>query len=207
MIIDEPLSTRGKPKFKPLSYFDLNGAEPQQRKILIPPHRMAPLRKEWMKIYTPIVTHLKLDIRMDIRQKAVEIRTNDQTEDSGAIQKAADFLRAFTLGFKVDDCVALLRMDDLYIDSFEIKDVKTLRGDNLSRAIGRISGSGGKTKFTIENCTKTRIVLADTKIHIMGSFQNIKTARDAVVNLILGSPPGKVYSHLRTLSARMKERF
>jgi rRNA processing protein Krr1/Pno1 len=46
-----------------------------------------------------------------------------------------------------------------------------------------------------------------SRIHILGSFQNIKTARDAIVSLILGSPPGKVYSTLRTKAARMKERF
>ena len=154
-----------------------------------------------------MVEHLGLQVRMNVRKRAVDLRTCAETVDIGAIQKAADFLHAYGLGFEVDDAITLLRLDDLFIDTFEIKDVKTLHGDNLSRAIGRIVGKDGKTKFTIENTSRTRIVVADTKIHILGSFQNIRIAKDAVVNLILGSSPGKVYSRLRTISSRLKERF
>lgn len=154
-----------------------------------------------------MVEHMKLQVRMNLKAKAVEIRSCEETQDIGAVQKAADFIRAYTLGFEVDDALALLRLEDLYVDSFEVKDVRIMHGDHLSRAVGRIVGKDGKTKFTIENVSKTRLVVADTKIHILGSFRNIKIAKDAIAALIIGASPGKVYSQLRTISTRLKERF
>ena len=172
----------------------------EERKIRVPPHRMTPLKANWPKIYPPLVEHLKLQVRMNIAKKAIELRTSPLTTDTGAIQKGADFIHAFCLGFDLDDAIALLRLDDLYIQTFEVKDVKSLSGEHMSRAVGRIAGKDGKTKFAIENASRTRIVLADQKVHILGGFKNIHVAREAVVSLILGSPPGKVYGNLRTVS-------
>ncbi|KAJ7157026.1 hypothetical protein C8R43DRAFT_1065381 [Mycena crocata] len=195
------------PEFAPLpADAGKSALKSETRRIAIPPHRMTPLKKEWINVFGPLTEILGLQVRMNVQRKCVEARTSKATKDIGALQKGADFVKAFALGFDVNDAIALLRLDDLYLDSFEIKDVKTLHGDHLSRAIGRIAGQDGKTKFTIENASRTRIVLADTKIHIMGSFQNIKVARDAIVSLILGSPPGKVYAGLRTVSSRMRQR-
>ncbi|CAI9753217.1 unnamed protein product [Fraxinus pennsylvanica] len=196
-----------KPNFKPLKAHEISDGQIQFRKVLVPPHRYTPLKKAWMEIYTPIYEHMKIDIRMNLKARRVELKTRQDTPDVSNLQKCADFVHAFMLGFDVIDAVALLRLDELYVESFEIKDVKTLRGEHLSRAIGRLSGKGGKTKFAIENATKTRIVIADTKIHILGSFSNIKVARDSLCSLILGSPAGKVYSKLRAVSARLAERF
>lgn len=207
MIDADPSATTDAPLFPPASASAQKTLlRSESRRVPIPPHRMTPLKKDWVNIFGPLTEILGLQVRMNVQRRCIEIRTSKLTKDIGAIQKGADFCKAYSLGFDVNDAIALLRLDDLYLDSFEIKDVKTLHGDHLSRAIGRIAGQDGKTKFTIENASRTRIVLADTKIHIMGSFQNIKVARDAIVSLILGSPPGKVYSGLRTVSARMKQR-
>lgn len=150
---------------------------------------------------------MKVQIRMNPKKRCVELKTSPETTLASALQKSADYIRAFMLGFEIRDAIALLRLDELYIDSFEIKDVKTLNGEHLSRAIGRIAGVGGKTKFTIENSTKTRIVLADTHIHLLGSYTNINIAKNAIVRLIMGSPPGKVYAQMSMTATRLKERF
>ena len=188
MLLDE----EGRPKFPPARAIDGLYVY-ESRKVPIPPHRMSPLKLSWPKIYPPVVEHLKLQVRMNIRSRAVELRTSKHTTDSGALQKGEDFVKAFSLGFDVDDAIALLRLDDLYIETFEIKDVKTLNGEHLGRAIGRIAGKDGKTKFAIENASRTRVVLADQKIHILGGFKNIHIAREAIVSLILGSPPASVF--------------
>ncbi|KAK6865197.1 hypothetical protein PG995_001725 [Apiospora arundinis] len=202
MDIDE----EGKPRFAPARDTE-SLMKVSSRKVPVPPHRMSPLKATWPKIYPVIVEHLGLAVRMNVKSKAVELRTTRKTTDSGALQKGADFITAFALGFDIDDAIALLRLDDLYIETFEIKDVKTLEGDHKARAIGRIAGKDGKTRFAIENASKTRIVLADSKISILGGFKNIAIARSAISSLILGKQPGKVYNGLRTVAARMKERF
>ena len=183
------------------------GQSAEYRRVRVPANRYTPLRENWEHMMTPIVKYMKLQIRMNTKNRSVELKTGPMTTDPDAIQKAADFIKAFLLGFDLQDSIALLRIDDLYVDSFQVEDVKMLRGDHLSRAIGRVAGQDGKTKFAIENATRTRIVVAGNKIHILGSFSNIKIARNAVCALIMGSPPGKVYNRMRGVASRMNERL
>eukprot|EP00771_Trimastix_marina_P003491 gnl/Trimastix_PCT/476.p1 GENE.gnl/Trimastix_PCT/476~~gnl/Trimastix_PCT/476.p1 ORF type:complete len:219 (-),score=38.54 gnl/Trimastix_PCT/476:354-1010(-) len=194
------------PNFPALRAQQIEGGS-QFRSVAIPPHRLTPLKTHWATICDPIVSQLKLQVKVDMKTRRVLLRTCAQTESPQALSKAADFVHAFILGFDVNDAMALLRLDDLFIQSFDVSDVKTLHGDHLSRAIGRISGKDGRIKYAIENATTTRIVVADSKIHILGSFQHIKMATDSICRLIRGAPPSKVYGNLRNVAARANERF
>mmetsp|Transcript_5290 Transcript_5290/g.18986 ORF Transcript_5290/g.18986 Transcript_5290/m.18986 type:complete len:286 (-) Transcript_5290:116-973(-) len=196
-----------RPEFAPLTHAAASGGMVEYRKVRVPPHRMTPLRENWEEIAANVVEHLKLYIRMNVKSRCIELKTSEHTELPGAIQKAEDFCNAFVMGFDVADALALLRLDDIYVDQFEVTDVKPLKGDHLSRAIGRVAGQGGKTRHAIENATRTRIVVADKKVYMMGAYSNIQVARDTICSLILGTPPGKVYNQLRSVSARIHQRY
>ena len=68
--------------------------------------------------------------RFNLKTRNVEIRSCKDTEDETHLQKAADFVRAFIFGFEVEDALALLRLDDLFVDSFEVQ-VRGLNGFRL----------------------------------------------------------------------------
>ncbi|KAG0725566.1 RNA-binding protein pno1 [Chionoecetes opilio] len=189
----------------------------EMRKIPVPNNRYTPLKDSWEKLYTPLVEHLKLEVRFNLKTKNVEIRTGQETEDPNSIQKAADFVTAFVYGFDVEDALALIRLDDLYLETFDIKDVPLMLHNPHSEADtpGRPPVSrhrpcgrqGRQDALHHRECHQDRIVLADSRVHILGSFQNIQIARRAICNLILGSPPSKVYGNLKAFAEKVRDRF
>jgi len=291
MIDTNPSATTGLAPTSAPSFPALTGSalqtslKSEMRRIPIPPHRMSPLKKDWINIFGPLTEILGLQVRMNVQRKAVEIRVNapestlsletrtyisvvrhqNTQKRSGRSRKVQTlskpthsgltltYVPCYHPSLPITGC--LTRHVGLYSPSTAGRSLPRLLRDQgcqnparrpsrtrhryLNRSppnfvgflitfTGRIAGQDGKTKFTIENASRTRIVLADTyvqsssclipltlwvltssstrKIHILGSFQNIKVARDAIVSLILGSPPGKVYAGLRTVSSRMRQR-
>ncbi|KAL8269515.1 hypothetical protein Esti_006558 [Eimeria stiedai] len=195
--------------------------QPFIRRLPVPQHRYTPLKQQWVDLIKPLILHMKLQVRMNLKRRCVELRAappasvtsgppagaTAQLADNTRLEKGADYVRAFLMGFEQRDCVALLRLEDMYLETFEIQDVKKLSGAHFSRCIGRLSGRNGSTRFAIENATRTRIVIAGRKIHILGSFDCIKLARHSICSLILGKPQGKVYCHLRTVAKRLSQRM
>ena len=69
------IDTEGRPTFAPEKDGNIvHRAE--ARKVPVPPHRMTPLKASWPKIYPPLVEHLKLQVRMNVKSRSVELRTS-----------------------------------------------------------------------------------------------------------------------------------
>jgi RNA-binding protein PNO1 len=183
------------------------GRRVEARSVPVPRNRLKAVEAQWISIYTPVVKECKLQIRMNLAAQAVDLRTCELTEEDDVIQRAEEFLRAVMLGFEVEDALSILRSDSVYVECFEVEDVKTLRNEHLSRAIGRIAGRKGKVKTALENIAQCRIVVADRKVRVMGTVENIRLARGAISRLIMGSQPSKVCTDLRLIANKIRERF
>jgi len=175
----------------------------EHRIVNVPSHRVTPLRENWGKISEIILDTLKLGLRYDIKTKKITIHLSNECQDKSILQKAADYVQAFVYGFSVEDSEALVRCANIYVDSFDVKDVKqTLKQDHVGRAVGRMAGHNGKTRFMLENATKTRIIIADTRVHVLGAYENVRICKRSLCALILGSPIGKVTGNLKALKEK-----
>lgn len=54
----------------------VGGIKNEFRRIPVPDHRMTPMKREWVNIYTPLVEQLGLQVRMNQKRRAVEIRVS-----------------------------------------------------------------------------------------------------------------------------------
>lgn len=65
--------------FAPLSATaqQVGGIKNEFRRIPVPDHRMTPMKREWVNIYTPLVEQLGLQVRMNAKRRAVEIRVSN----------------------------------------------------------------------------------------------------------------------------------
>jgi len=113
------LQTTSASAFPPLTAnAEKTRVKSETRRIPMPPHRMTPLKKDWVNVYGPLTEILGLQVRMNVQRRCVEIRvciiltrhwiivtlfsqTSKETKDIGALQKGADFVKAFALGFDV----------------------------------------------------------------------------------------------------------
>lgn len=105
----------------------------QIRKIGVPPNRISPLKKEWVNLTTPLVKEMKLAVQFNRKSKqvllvpawVVSAEKKEPTESEARLleiylEKACLYVKGFLLGFSLSDCMALLRLDDIYLQSFQV---------------------------------------------------------------------------------------
>ncbi len=62
------------PSFGPVPASAGRTLRSETRRVPIPPHRMSPLKRDWINIYGPLTEILGLQVRMNLQRKCVEMR-------------------------------------------------------------------------------------------------------------------------------------
>ena len=140
---------------------------------------------------------LERTLQVKITNKGKILFVEGKAEDE---YTAIQVIESMNLGFTADK--ALLLTEDFLLEKINIKDV-TKRHD-LKRVRGRIIGTKGKTKKTIENLTDCFISLQDNTVGIIGRAEDIEKAMQALTSIIRGSKQSKVYSYLERERSKEK---
>jgi hypothetical protein len=62
------------PSFGPAPASAGQALRSETRRVAIPPHRMSPLKRDWINIFGPLTEILGLQVRMNVQRKSVEMR-------------------------------------------------------------------------------------------------------------------------------------
>ncbi len=153
--------------------------------VKIPEKRIKELRKHLRKVEE--LTNTKILIKDD----EIEI----EGEDSLNVFKTKTILKAFGRGFDIETSLNLL--DDDY--RFELIDIREYAGKSENRQKelkGRVIGKKGRIKSLIEEVTETKISVYGKTIGIIGKWDRVQIAREAIELLLQGKMFETLYRFL-----------
>jgi len=163
--------------------------------ITIPRDRIGALIGPKGRVKKRLEESAEVDLEIDSESGDVIISAKPDIEDPFLAIKARDFVHAVGRGFNPTAAFSLLD-EDIYL---EIINMKVVVGDNpnkIQRFRGRIIGREGRTRKVIEETTGTKIVVYGNTVSIIGQFERLRVAREAIHLILDGSKHGTVYAFL-----------
>lgn len=168
--------------------------------LKIPKLRLAVLIGEKGKIKRMLEKKTSSKIIVDSDEGDVFIQGND----SVGLYSCREVINAIGRGFNPEIAVTLLGEDNI----FELLDLKefTKTKKSLVRMKGRIIGQEGKCRRLIEELSETNMCIYGKTVGVIGSPENVATARKAIEMLLRGSPHSTVYKWLEKKRREQKRR-
>lgn len=129
-------------------------------------------------------------LEVKITNRGTEVYLEGSPEKEYTAEKV---IKALDFGFPYSVATEI-KTDDL---AFEILNIKNYTNKkDLARIRGRVIGTGGKTLKTISTLSNCYLELKDNNIGIIGEYEFIKYAEEALISLIKGTKTGNVYAYL-----------
>ncbi|MHA2105623.1 MAG: KH domain-containing protein [Candidatus Hodarchaeales archaeon] len=129
----------------------------------------------------------KLNVEINIKDNSIEI-----DGDGLELYQAKNIVKAIGRGFSPERAFRLLNEEE----QLEVIELKEYTENKIKNIKSRVIGSEGKTRMIIEKDTKASVSVYGKTISIIGEFEQIKKAKEAIDMLIRGAKHSKVYRFL-----------
>lgn len=158
--------------------------------IRIPKERIAVLIGKKGEIKKDIEERTKTKISVDSKEGDIIING----EDALGLYSAREVITAVARGFNPEIAMSLLRSDYI-LEVISIKEYCKTKNSEL-RLKGRVIGTEGKSRKTIEDLTETSISVYGKTISIIGEASNVLNAKKAIETLLKGGNHASIYRFL-----------
>ncbi len=145
-------------------------------------------------------------------KKRIEDKTNTKIEIEGTSVTvegepmgewiAKDTVLAIGRGFNPEIAFGLFDENNT-LEVINLKDIANSENE-ITRLKGRIIGEGGRGRKTIEEITGTSISVYGKSIGIIGAYDDVATAKEAIGMLVGGARHASVYKFLERSRSRFR---
>lgn len=172
--------------------------------ILIPKARIGILIGRNGEVKTEIEKTLNVELNIDSESGLVVVKPKEST-DPLSILKARDVITAIGRGFSPEKAFKLFN-EDVSLEIIDLRDVVGKNENAILRLKGRVIGKDGKTRRIIEENTGAYVTVYGHTIGIIGSYDSLSVAREAIELLLKGKQHSTVYKFLEAKRREIKKK-
>jgi ribosomal RNA assembly protein len=148
----------------------------------------------------------KLQVKLEVDSEgSITIVLSEKASDPSLLLKAKDVVTAIGRGFSPEVAFRLIRNEDEIFDMIDLRLIFGRSESDIKRVKGRIIGADGKTRRLIEELTEADVVVYGHTVGLIGSFEQVDAAHNAVQMIIEGCQHHTVYNYLQKKRTELKK--
>jgi ribosomal RNA assembly protein len=136
----------------------------------------------------------ELNVKLEVDSNSGEVKIYTTQSNADSLLKAVEVVKAIGRGFSPDKAL-LLKNDEFTMTIIDLTEYAKNK-NALERIRARIIGKKGKARLLIEEITNTNISVYGKTVAIIGEWDRVGLAEDAIRKLASGAPHSRVYDWL-----------
>jgi ribosomal RNA assembly protein len=176
-----------------------------QHLIKVPDDRIGVLIGKNGRVKREIEDKCKVQIEIDSQNGDAVISSASSTLSEMQPFKAMEIISAISRGFSPQRAYRLFDDEELMLQIIDLKDYTGKSANTMDRMKGRLIGQSGKSRKTIEELSGVYMSVSGHSVALIGKYEEVRLANDAVTMILKGSTHKTVYTMLQ--DARRKNKL